>query len=157
MFSMEVTRLIERCRLGDEEALAQDGAVRALRMALEDVHSAKGIMHHSDRGIQYCSNEYIRILQENGMLISMTENGDPLENAVAERVNGILKEEWLNRENILSAEDGRETLERVIATYNGKRPHMSIGMITPDMAHLLGRPFKRKWKTYYKSKKKDRI
>jgi transposase InsO family protein len=117
MFTMEITRLIERCRQGDADALALDGAVRALRMALEDVHSAKGIMHHSDRGIQYCSNEYIRMLQENG----------------------------------------RETLERVIATYNGKRPHMSIGMITPDMAHLLGRPFKRKWKTYYKSKKKDRI
>lgn len=91
------------------------------------------------------------------MLISMTENGDPLENAVAERVNGILKEEWLNREHILSAEDGRSTLERVIATYNGKRPHMSIGMITPDMAHRQGGPFRRKWKTYYKNKQKQRI
>ena len=139
------------------ESLALDGAVRALRMALGEVPSARGIMHHSDRGIQYCSNEYTRLLQENGMLISMTENGDPLENAVAERVNGILKEEWLNREHILSAEDGRSTLERVIATYNGKRPHMSIGMITPDMAHRQGGPFRRKWKTYYKNKQKQRI
>lgn len=75
-------------------------------------------MHHSDRGVQYCSKAYVELLQSHGIQISMTENGDPKENAVAERVNGILKEEWLNRETIESLEQGRERIAEIIGLYN---------------------------------------
>ena len=80
----------------------------------------------------------------------MTENGDPRENAIAERVNGILKDEWLNREMITTLNQAREVVERVINIYNNQRPHSSVEMLTPAEAHLRTGPLKRKWKTNYK-------
>lgn len=79
--------------------LEAEGALSALLMALEQLpaKSTLDLIHHSDRGIQYCSDKYVSRLKASGIAISMTENGDPLENAIAERVNGILKTEWLNR------------------------------------------------------------
>ena len=91
------------------ESLSMEGPLNALRMALEELPEGHQLIHHSDRGVQYCSNAYVELLQKNGIQVSMTENGDPRENAVAERVNGILKEEWFNREVICSLEKGRET------------------------------------------------
>lgn len=78
------------------DSLDTSGPMRALRMAISRYPKGtlKGLIHHSDRGCQYCSNDYVAELQANGILISMTENGDPYENAIAERVNGILKTEW---------------------------------------------------------------
>lgn len=78
----------------------RDGAVKALEIALEEIKGEKpeGLIHHSDRGSQYCSYDYVNLLKENGIRINMTENGDPYQNAVAERVNGILKGEWLDHE-----------------------------------------------------------
>ena len=80
--------------------LERDGALRALRMAIDQTPQQKrqGLIHHSDRGCQYCSKEYVKLLTDNGIRISMTEKGDPYENAVAERVNGILKSEWIDEE-----------------------------------------------------------
>lgn len=94
-----------------------------------------GLIHHSDRGIQYCCKEYVELLKANGIRISMTENGDPYENALAERVNGILKDEWLNLDRFYNFEQARERIDQVIAIYNDFRPHLSCGMKTPAQMH----------------------
>ena len=79
--------------------LSAQGSLKALKMALTNNPDRIGLIHHSDRGVQYCCNEYVKMLSaKNKIKISMTENGDPLENAIAERVNGILKQEWLEVE-----------------------------------------------------------
>ena len=117
-----------------------------VNMALETLPPGSDLIHHSDRGVQYCSKDYISILQGIKCRISMTENGDPRENAIAERVNGILKEEWLNKEMITTLG------QKVIDIYNTRRPHSSVEMLTPEEAHAKKGPLKRKWKTIYKRK-----
>lgn len=82
----------------------------------------------------------------------MTENGDPLENAIAERVNGILKQEWLNAYNFETIDDVRTVLERIIDYYNAKRPHASIDMLTPEIAHQKNGTLLKRWKNYYSKK-----
>ena len=134
------------------ESLSMEGPLNALRMALEELPEGHQLIHHSDRGVQYCSNTYVELLQKNGIQVSMTENGDPRENAVAERVNGILKEEWLNREVIRSLEKGRERTGEIIRIYNEMRPHMSNDYLTPQQAHQQNGTLRRRWKTYYKKK-----
>ena len=79
----------------------------------------------------------------------MTENGDPRENAIAERVNGILKDEWLNQMKLESLEEAIKALKRIIAIYNSCRPHASLDMKTPEYAHNQSGEFKKRWKTYY--------
>lgn len=133
-------------------SLDMEAPIMALKMALEHLPQGHKLIHHSDRGVQYCSNAYVELLQSNGIQISMTENGDPRENAVAERVNGILKEEWINRENIESLEKGKEKIARIIEIYNKKRPHLSNNYLTPEQAHCQTGPLKRQWKTYYKKR-----
>lgn len=132
--------------------LGMEGPLAALKMALENLPSGHRLMHHSDRGVQYCSKAYVELLQSHGIQISMTENGDPKENSVAERVNGILKEEWLNRETIESLEQGRERIAEIIGIYNKRRPHLSNSYLTPEEAHGQSGILKRQWKTYYKNK-----
>ena len=123
-------------------------AVNSLQDAIKNnCQPITGLIHHSDRGIQYCSKEYINVLQENKIKISMTENGDPLENAVAERVNGILKDEYLNQYQSLTTLQ----LEKSIEKYNKKRPHLSCDMLTPQLAHHSSGKLKRRWKNYYKN------
>lgn len=134
------------------ESLSMEGPLNALRMALEELPEGHQLIHHSDRGVQYCSNAYVELLQKNGIQVSMTENGDPRENAVAERVNGILKEEWFNREVICSLEKGRERTGEIIRIYNEMRPHMSNDYLTPQQAHQQNGTLRRRWKTYYKKK-----
>jgi len=122
-------------------------AVNSLQDAIKN--SSKpitGLIHHSDRGIQYCSKDYISVLYRHNIKISMTENGDPLENAIAERVNGILKEEYLNQYQNLTYLQ----LENSIQKYNNERPHLSCNMLTPEVAHLNSGALKRRWKNYYK-------
>lgn len=122
--------------------------LQALEMALATVddRTAGTLIHHSDRGCQYCSHAYVSLLKKRGVGISMTQSGDPLENAVAERANGILKTEWLHRMSIASRQECREVLERIIGFYNTQRPHMSIGMQTPDVAHTQAGAQRRCWK-----------
>ena len=122
-------------------------AVNSLQDALKNNRQPiTGLIHHSDRGIQYCSKEYIRVLQENKIKISMTEKGDPLENAIAERVNGILKDEYRNLyQNLTTLQ-----LEKSIEKYNRKRPHLSCDMLTPELAHQASGKLKKRWKNYYK-------
>lgn len=122
-------------------------AVNALQDAIKNNRQPiLGLIHHSDRGLQYCSKEYIKVLNDNSICISMTEKGDPLENAVAERVNGILKDEYLFEYPILN----QTQLNSTIKKYNNKRPHLSCNMQTPSIAHLNSGILKRRWKNYYK-------
>lgn len=129
-------------------------AVTALNMALSQLpFDAKNTIHHSDRGVQYCSQEYVKILKKNNFEISMTENSDPLENAIAERVNGILKTEWINEMRLKSIKDAMTQIRKVISIYNNERPHSSIEFLTPNKAHIKDGKIKRLWKNYYKKKK----
>jgi putative transposase len=110
--------------------------VKALKMAIKDLPDGHiGLTHHSDRGIQYCSNEYVQMLSQYNIQISMTENGDPRENAIAERVNGILKEEYLYDYDVQNLSQARLVLNFVIELYNVERPHMSCNYKTPIIIH----------------------
>jgi transposase InsO family protein len=129
-------------------------SVLALQMALSASPPAAGtLIHHSDRGVQYCSSAYVGLLQDNGVRISMTEKGDPLENAVAERVNGILKQEYLEYYQVESIAQARELLRQVVELYNQERPHMSIGNRKPAELHEYNRETERLWKNYYTKKR----
>jgi putative transposase len=132
--------------------LSAKGCVKALQMALANNPDRAGLIHHSDRGLQYYSTAYMKLLGEH-IRISMTEKGDPLENAIAERVNGILKGELLERRFERLAEAPIE-VARAVSTYNHLRPHLSIDMLTPAVAHEQRGPLKRHWKNYYTSIKK---
>ena len=129
-------------------------SVAALHMAIAALGGAarpKQLIHHSDRGIQYCSGKYVKLLQDNEIKISMTENGDPLENAIAERVNGIIKEEYLNFYNTDTLEEAKKQLIKAITLYNNDRPHMSISNQTPNKVHSSNQNnYQRLWKNYYK-------
>ncbi|MFH7012614.1 IS3 family transposase, partial [Flavobacterium sp. FlaQc-52] len=136
--------------LGD--SLQTSETIQALEMAISsNANEKKGLelIHHSDRGTQYCSNEYIKLLENNNIGISMTENGDPLENAIAERVNGIIKEEYLNDYQVDNLEEAKELLKAVIQLYNNERPHMSIGNLTPNLVHQNNIKTEKLWKNYY--------
>ena len=138
------------------KTLSAQGTIQALKQALKNNPNSKGLIHHSDRGVQYCCHEYVEILQKNHIKISMTEKGDPLENPIAERVNGILKTELLE-ENYHSFEQAKEDVAVAISTYNHLRPHNSIGDLTPFEVHSLNGDIKPKrlWKNYYKPKSKE--
>lgn len=125
--------------------------IKALNMALKGLpeHLPESLTHHSDRGLQYCSESYVKLLQDNNIRISMTENGDPLENAVAERMNGILKEEYLKHNAPKSKEQAKLCLDRAIELYNIHRPHFSIGLLTPEQVHSNNLQTQKLWKNYY--------
>lgn len=126
---------------------AVTGAIAALKMALHHNKIKDGIIHHSDRGVQYCCKEYTMLLKKKKAVISMTENSDPYENAIAERVNGILKTELLQKKYYDEHHAGR-AIQKAITVYNMKRPHLSIGLLTPEQAHKQQRTFKKLWKNY---------
>lgn len=126
-----------------------EGCVEALRMALANrSYGDQSLIHHSDRASQYCCKEYVKILCSNGIDISMTEKSDPYENALAERVNGIIKEEF----NLYSSQANFEqTYQRIvmsIAAYNEVRPHSSCDYMTPCQAHDQTGQLKKRWKNY---------
>ena len=137
------------------DTLDTEGPLRALAMAIASrpAESLRGLIHHSDRGCQYCCQEYVRRLQSRGILISMTDNGDPYENAVAERVNGILKTEWLYHMRLSSPKQARETIDRIIHLYNTVRPHQSVGNLTPAAVRNSSSPVRRLWKNYWQIKR----
>ena len=133
--------------------LSAEGCIRALEMALNNNPILGRLIHHSDRGSQYCCSDYVKILNDNFIKISMTQNGDPRENAIAERVNGILKDELIDKEQSNYKEAVRN-VSIAISIYNQQRPHGSIDYLTPIEAHFRSGKLKRRWKNYY-SKKKD--
>jgi putative transposase len=135
------------------ESLEAIESVQALKMAITGLPTAQPLQltHHSDRGIQYCSSGYVKLLQDYKIQISMTENGDPLENAIAERVNGIIKEEYLDNHDVNNIEDAKNLLREVVQLYNHERPHMSLGNLTPNHIHHAKTTIKTEklWKNYY--------
>jgi putative transposase len=132
------------------ESLEAESSIHALQMALDQLKQpVEGLIHHSDRGIQYCCKEYVKLLQDNSIAISMTENGDPLENALAERINGIIKGEYLDCYEVNSIQEANELLIQVVNLYNQERPHMSIGNKTPEEVHQTNQKTDRLWKNYY--------
>ena len=115
--------------VGNTEALLCTPLPRLERNADADLG---GLVHHSDRGSQYCSNAYVELLRSVNASISMTEDYKPTDNAVAERVNGIIKQEWLYRmKRPRNLDEARKLISGIIDFYNNKRPHMSNGMMTP--------------------------
>jgi len=136
------------------ETLEAVESVKALSMAISSLstNEKSKLIHHSDRGVQYCSGIYVQLLQDYNIEISMTENGDPLENAIAERVNRTIKEEYLDCYEINSFYEAKELLNQVIKLYNEERPHMSISNLTPEIVHKEKLNTERKWKNYYQEK-----
>lgn len=131
------------------DSLASCHTLEALNMALESVDpqiNLSCLIHHSDRGTQYCSYAYVNRLQEKEIRISMTQSSDPLDNAIAERVNGILKQEWLYRMELKGKDQAVAELERIIRYYNQERPHLSLQRLTPEAAHSKQGKLKKCWK-----------
>lgn len=126
---------------------------RALKMALKLITKRMGshLIHHSDRGIQYCCDEYTQVIDSYHIRISMTENSDPLENSIAERVNGILKQEYLSHQPVRSLEEAYTLVENGVFLYNYKRPHLSCDMLCPAVAHQSHGPLERRWKNYFQA------
>lgn len=130
-------------------SLGTEGSVRALKMANSNrVYPDLPLIHHSDRGIQYCSDIYQRRLRRYGITTSMTESYDPYANAVAERVNGILKQEFALEDYNYPIEIMKKIVADAIGIYNHRRPHFSCKLLTPEMMH---RQNKIKIKVYKKS------
>lgn len=116
-------------------SLSIEGGLEALAMAIAQCRSTEGMIHHSDRGIQYCSNEYVALLKKYKMIISMTEENHCYENAMAERVNGILKQEFMLDETFDNMSIAREAVKEAIETYNTRRPHWALNLYTPEQIH----------------------
>lgn len=118
------------------DSLNVKGSLLALEMALKNRnYKNEPIIHHSDRGLQYCSNEYQKILDKNDILPSMTEQYDPYENAIAERINGILKQEFDIDKYDTNLKTKSELVQNSIEIYNSFRPHLSNYMLTPNQMH----------------------
>ena len=112
------------------------GCLNALRKAIYNNKNTTGLIHHSDRGIQYCSNVYTNELKRNKMKISMTEENHCYENAMAERVNGILKDEFYLDQTFTSLTQAKRATKNAIKLYNSKRLHLSLDYKTPNSIHL---------------------
>ena len=129
------------------DTLEASHCIKALQMAIFNrLHPTHNLIHHSDRGIQYCSSSYTELLKQNNISISMTESGDPLDNAIAERINGIIKHEYLKHHRLSNLEQATELLKQIVESYNERRPHLSIQMHTPDKVHHQKLQVNRQWK-----------
>jgi len=131
------------------------GCINALQMAVatrkrDPTHF---LIHHSDRGIQYCSAEYVNILKEENIAISMTQSGSPYDNALAERVNGIIKNEFFPKRVYQNHREAVKAIAKIIHAYNMKRPHASIDYLTPDQAHSHQGILTKRWKRYQRKRK----
>lgn len=128
------------------DTLESEGTIDALIMASKDVKRKDKLIHHSDRGIQYCCREYVQMIEHLGIQLSMTEKGDPYENAIAERVNGILKSEHGLRQTFVNKSEAESAVHRAVKMYNEKRVHDSCDRLTPVMAHEENGILKKHWK-----------
>ena len=128
------------------ENLTTEGSLLALKKAINTTELKElSLIHHSDRGLQYCSDEYQKILEKNNISCSMTQNSDPYENAVAERINGILKQEFNIDKFDVETKIKRKIVDESIKIYNELRPHFSNHYLTPNQMH---KQEKLKIKTY---------
>ena len=129
--------------------LTAEGCLKALEMALLNRRLPhQPLIHHSDRGSQYCCKEYVDVLSSNKIAISMTNNGDPYENAIAERLNGIIKSEFSLYTSQFGFEETNNQVVKSITAYNNIRPHSSCDYLTPEQAHKQSGPLKKRWKKY---------
>ncbi|MTG98161.1 integrase core domain-containing protein [Myroides albus] len=126
-------------------------------MALSNRAYNEKLIHHSDRGSQYCSEIYTKLLKDNNIAISTTQNGNPKDNAVAERVNGIIKGEFDLNYSSLGYKKTKEKIRRSIKLYNEIRPHDSCDRLTPEQAHLKSGILTKRWKNYYTNKKEQQV
>ena len=115
--------------------LEASDTLKALDMALKDLPEGVQPIHHSDRGSQYCSHTYVKRLQSYGLSISMTEENHCAENALAERMNGILKQEYYLKGAFRSESQARKAVDEAINLYNTRRPHRSLNLCTPEQVH----------------------
>ena len=130
--------------------LASNGPIHALKMASESKRTSS-LIHHSDRGVQYCCKDYVDVLEHLKITISMTENGDPYENAIAERVNGIIKEDFLLNRTFSSFSDAEQAVKNAVDKYNSIRPHASCDNLTPVAAHECQGKLTKRWKSRNKA------
>ncbi len=131
--------------------LSHLGCLEALNNALNQrSYPLSKLIHHSDRGVQYCCGEYVGLLREKGIEISMTENGDPYENAIAERLNGILKDEFFLGKQFETYEEALKEVANGVMIYNEHRLHSSCDYLTPNKAHQQSGELKKRWKSYFK-------
>ena len=153
MYVFLVTDMYSRMVVGWKVAdnMRDDNAIEALKMALRGMnpqYKEMPVIHHSDRGSQYCSLDYVKLMKKHSMEISMTEGGNPRENSVAERVNGIIKNEYLYPLQV-SISGLHMRVHRAIHAYNADRPHLSLNMHTPEYVYRTGILTHRLWKNYY--------
>ena len=132
-----VTDAYSRKIVGYKIADNMDAATvgEALEMAIKQRYYDTALIHHSDRGAQYCSKEYVQIAVKNGITLSMTENGDPYENALAERMNKTIKEEFFPDNIFKNKQLAIKLTGEAITLYNQYRPHLSLHLKTPDWVH----------------------
>jgi putative transposase len=126
--------------------LSSESTQKALQMAFSNrIYPERSLMHHSDRGLQYCSAAYIQELRDHRCQVSMTEDGSPYDNAIAERLNGILKDEFYCDEKFESYEQAKRYVDQAIMIYNTQRPHTSCSMLTPVEMHRQDKLRVKKW------------
>jgi transposase InsO family protein len=117
------------------ETLETEQVLKALAMALKGLKGSARPIHHSDRGCQYASHAYVEAIQKAGLVMSMTEKNHSAENAIAERVNGILKQEYWLDANFANRQQARQTTVHGICMYNTRRPHTALNFATPEQVH----------------------
>lgn len=138
------------------QQLKAQGCIITLKKAISGLcaqNTNRKLIHHSDRGIQYCCEAYISILQQNNISISMTQTGSPYDNAVAERLNGILKHQLGLNKTFKNYAAALTAVCKAIDAYNCLRPHMSISNLTPQQAHITNQSLVKKWKSKMKTTK----
>ena len=150
-----ITDLYSRKIVGHcvHDSLSVKGCIDALKRALMTrKNKNERLTHHTDRGVQYCCHAYVRLLQKQRIEISMTQTGDPLENAVAERINKTIKEEFTNDRqiNFSNIETAKSEIKKFIDFYNQQRPHRSVQWLTPNQAHQRTGALRRVWKSYFR-------
>ncbi len=138
------------------ENLTAAETIKALQMALSQRNSPTELIHHSDRGVQYCCKDYVGLLKSNNINISMAETGNPYENAIAERVNGTMKNEMLENYPQMNKNEAVHAIQEAICIYNDERPHSSCDNLTPSQAHGKTGELKKLWKKYpYKKRAEE--
>lgn len=157
-----ITDLYSRKIVGHcvHESLNVKGCIEALQQALRSrKDKSQTLIHHSDRGVQYCCHAYVKLLQKAAVQISMTQTGDPLENAVAERIHKTIKEEFTDDRQIsfCNLATAKTEIKKFIAFYNQQRPHRSVEWLTPSAAHTRTGELKRVWKNYTRKPPKGEI
>jgi len=118
-------------------SLETEETLKALKMALSNKPKGARPIHHSDRGCQYCSHDYVQVLEKGGLGVSMTEQNHCAENALAERVNGILKQEYGLGYSFKNAMHMHQAVKQAVWLYNTRRPHCSLGLETPEHVHRM--------------------